>query len=252
MKRFKTFVHDNTLREEVQARFEAFLIEHQELSEAARRSLSRVMTHVRDNAVGIITAHRGAYNVPNSRDPEGRTNKQRNQSLRADMIDHGIKGHIHVRGRYIENFGSQAARPVDEHSFLISVHRSQAKQLHSFLTKHGEKYNQDSVLYKHPDATHAHLIGTSHDPNAFPAYGETHNVGEFHANRVPEFHSIMTRGGGKPGQTPAAHKSFAFIQPTEAATKPTHEDVDQWGGVWESFGFWNPITFSARRESIFV
>lgn len=203
------------------------------------------MNHVQHRAVGIITAQRAEYHG-GLKDAEGRTNKQRNAALATDIRNNGF-GFTHLRGRYVENYGTKQATPSDEHSFMIVS--DSHKKLRDFLTTHGEKYGQDSVLFKHPKEPSAKLIGTKE--GAYPGKGQEQDVGEFHANRVPEFHTLLTRGGGadKPGKTPAAKKSFAFMN-ANAAAKPDLQE-DAWGGAWETFGFYNPVTFSSRRETIF-
>ena len=196
------------------------------IMEAARRSLSRVMHHAQNNAIGIITAHRGEFSA-GGRDTEGRTNQQRNEALQKDIRGHGF-GFIHLRGRYVENHGTPDARPVDEHSFMVTSGPEKAKDLRSFLVKHGEKYGQDAVLYKHPSNPHATLIGTRGEDR-----GKETDTGPFHANRMPEYHSVLTRGGGKSGANP---RTFAF--------------GENWEG-WETFGLFNPLSFFTRKETPF-
>lgn len=196
------------------------------LTEAARRSLSRVQHHLADANVGIITAHRGNYMNKSPQEHAAENNTQ-NRRLSSDIRSHGFGFH-HIRGRYIEKHGTPEAHPVDEHSFLIS--HPNANKLKGFLTKHGEKYSQDSVFFKHKSSDQAHLIGTKE--GVFPGKGVEHPVGKFHANRLPQFHSMLTRGGGKAGQTPATAKGFAFEE-------------------YEEFGVYNPVSWFSRRESLF-
>jgi len=186
-----------------------------ELNEAASRSLARVHQHVQGRNIGIITAHRGGNASPEDR----ARNNDRNASLSKDISDAGY-GYIHVRGRYIENHGTPHAKPVDEHSFMVIGKKGNDNgALKNFLIKHGQKYDQDSVLHKSHDSTHAHLHGTSARENSFPGLGKSHDVGEFHPNRAGEFHSVM-KGRGK---------TFAF----------------------EDYSFWNRISFSSRTETLF-
>jgi hypothetical protein len=181
-----------------------------QLDESANRSLARVHQHTQDRNIGIISAHRGE----NTAEENAHLHKQ----LGADIRKAGY-GHIKVKGRYIENHGTKDARPVDEKSYLVVGHKGDDKgALKGFLKKHGEKYNQDSVLHKPHNTQKATLHGTSHRENAWPAHGETHDVGDFHANRAGEFHSVMK---GK--------RTFAF----------------------EDYSFWNEPTFSNRKETLF-
>jgi hypothetical protein len=197
------------------------------LNEAARKSLSRVQSKFANSNVGIITAHRGNYDDKPAEEHAAHNNVQ-NGYLAKDIRAHGF-GFQHIRGRFIEKHGTPAAHPVDEHSFLVS--HPNANKLKHFLTKHGEKYGQDSVLFKHKDSEHAHLIGTKE--GAFPGKGVEHSVGKFHANRFPEFHSLLHRGGdAKPGKTASTKKGFAF------------ED-------YENFGVYMPISWFSRREELY-
>lgn len=183
------------------------------LKEAASRSLARVHQHVQERNIGIITAHRGGNSSPEDRE----RNNKRNASLANDIHKAGY-GYTHVRGRYIENHGTEHARHVDEHSFMVHGKKGDDKgALKHFLVKHGEKYEQDSVLHKPHNSTKASLHGTSE--GAWPGKGKSHEVGEFHPNRAGEFHSVM-KGRGK---------SFAF----------------------EDYLFLQPRSFSRRRESLF-
>jgi len=175
-------------------------------------SLSRVFTHTQGRNIGMMTAHRGEHTAEE--------NKQRNHELEGDIRKHGF-GFTHVKGRYIENHGTPQARAVDEHSYLIHGKKGDDKgELKNFLTKHGEKYGQDSVLHKAHDSEHAHLIGTRE--GGFPGKGNTHDVGQWHPNRTGEFHSVMTGRHGK-GRT------FTF----------------------ESIQFLTPVSFSSREEAEF-
>lgn len=183
------------------------------LREAANRSLARIHQHVQDRNIGIITAHRGGNATPEDR---ARNNK-RNAELANDIHKAGY-GYVHVRGRYIENHGTENARHVDEHSYMVIGKKGDDKgALKNFLTKHGEKYEQDSILHKPHNSSKATLHGTKE--GAWPGKGKTHEVGEFHPNRAGEFHSVM-KGRGK---------TFAF----------------------EEYHYLNPRSFSRRKESLF-
>jgi hypothetical protein len=180
------------------------------LAEAASKSLSRIRQHTQDRNIGMISAHRGEHT------PE--ENKQRTAELASDIKAGGF-GHVHVKGRYIENHGSENARPVDEHSFLVIGKKGDdGGALKGFLKKHGEKYKQDSVLHKPHNSTTASLHGTSHREDSFPGHGKVHDVGEFKPQRAGEFHSVMK-----------SRKTFAF----------------------ENVHFYNQVSFSNREETLF-
>jgi len=194
-----------------------------DLNEALGRSLARVMHHTQNSTVGIITAHRGTHTAAE--------NKSRNQDLARDIRAHGF-GFAHIRGRYIENYGTKDARPVDEHSFLVigkKGHDSGA--LKGFLQHHGEKYGQDSVIHKAHNESTAKLLGTRE--GAWPGKGKEEDVGHWHPNRFSEFHSVL-RTGKFHSAMQGGGKSFAF----------TKEE-------WEGFAVYNPVSFSSRVETLF-
>ncbi len=154
------------------------------VQEAASRSLSRIYSHSQGRNVGILTAHRGE-NSPQE-------NKSRNEALKKDIKAHGY-GYVHVRGRYVENKGEPNEKHVEEHSFMLIGHKGDDKgKLKGFLSKHGEKYGQDSVLYKPHNARNAHLIGTR--DGGWMKKGETMDVGEFHPNKIGDYHSALKKG----------------------------------------------------------
>ena len=149
-------------------------------------SLSRVHDHVMNRPFGIISAERG--------ERTGAENKANHAELKSAARAHGL-GFIEMKGRYIENHGSEHAKPVDERSLMVIG--KNPEHVKGFLQKHGAKFGQDSVLFKHPAESHAKLIGTKE--GAWPGKGEQHDVGEWHANKAPEFHSVMK-----------GRKTFAF------------------------------------------
>jgi hypothetical protein len=170
------------------------------------------MQHTQNSNVGIITAHRGTLDAA--------TNKSRNSALAGDIRKAGY-GFAHIRGRYIENYGKPDARPVDEHSFLVIGKKgNDSGNLKGTLKHLGKKYDQDSVLHKAHNEPHANLIGTKE--GTFPGEGKEHNVGQFHANRFSEFHSMLKDN----------KKGFTFEE-------------------WNEFAVYNPITFSSRTETLF-
>ena len=153
-------------------------------------SIGRVYQHTQGRNIGMITAHRNENTAEE--------NKQRNKELEHHIRKAGY-GYVKVKGRYIENHGTEHAKPVDEHSYLVVGKKGEDHgQLKSFLKKHGEHYGQDSVLHKAHNEEHAKLHGTRE--GGFPGKGKEHDVGTFHPNRASEFHTAMK--GGK--------KTFAF------------------------------------------
>lgn len=171
-------------------------------------SLSRVHTHTQGRNIGMITAHRGENTAEE--------NNKRNSELEGHIRKAGY-GFVKVKGRYIENHGTDKATPVDEKSYLVIGKEGEDKgQLLSFLKKHGQKYGQDSVLHKAHDSEEAHLHGTRE--GGYPGAGKSQSVGKWHPNRASEFHTAM-RG----------NRTFSF----------------------ESVQFLRPISFSSRVEAEF-
>jgi hypothetical protein len=141
-------------------------------------SLNRVHIHTSGRNIGMITAHHHGYTASENRD--------RNKQLAADIRKHG-NGYIKVKARYIENYGTADARPVDEDSYLVIGRRGHdSGSLKGFLIKHGKKYDQDSIMFKAHDDQSARLHGTKE--GEFPGLGKEHDVGEWHPNRAGEFH----------------------------------------------------------------
>lgn len=175
-------------------------------------SLSRVHSHVQNRNIGMITAHRGENTA--------KENASRNKELEKSIRSAGY-GFVKVKGRYIENHGTDKARAVDEDSYLVVGKKGDDKgHLLSFLKQHGQKYGQDSILHKSASDENAKLHGTRE--GGWPGMGKEHDVGKFHANRAGEFHTAM-RG----------HRSFEFSEAVE------------------QFSFVRPITYFNREESLF-
>lgn len=192
-------------------------------------SLARVYQHTHDRNIAIVTAMRANHKVETLEAARKKlgipnlTNAQYNNILMRELkklIQQAGYGYNKIKGRYIENFGTENATPVDERSiFIIGPKGDDGGKFLKFVKNLGNKYDQDSVLYKAATEKNAKLYGTSNRPDGWPKKDETHDVGEWHPNRYPEFHSVM-RGG----------RSFAF----------------------ESFGFIaNEIGFSTRKEMEF-
>lgn len=186
-------------------------------------SLSRVLAHTQGRNIGIITAHRG--NLPASE------NNKRNASLKADIRKHGL-GFIKVKGTYIENKGEPTEKHVAEHSFLVVGKKGEDNgHLHGFLKKHGEKYEQDSVLHKAHNSDEAHLVGTK-KTGTWPKYGEHESVGKFHPNKISDYKTLMKHSG----------RSFSFSEQNEI------EVLDK---DYVNEGFYNDKSWFSREETEF-
>jgi hypothetical protein len=145
-------------------------------------NLARLHSHLQNRNLGIITAHRG--NLPAD------MNVTRNRQLEQHIRQAGY-GFIHVDGKYTENKDTPEERQVSERAYLVVGKPGHDHgELKGFLKKHGEAYDQDSVLYKQHDEPHAKLIGTT-KRESWLGYGEEQSVGEWHPNRAAEFHSAL-------------------------------------------------------------
>ena len=85
-------------------------IEELSLSPITESSLSRVLSHVHNRYLGMISASRGE-NTPEQNDKATR-------ELKNDIRSAGF-GFINVLGSYIENAGTEEERKVSERSFLV-------------------------------------------------------------------------------------------------------------------------------------
>lgn len=178
------------------------------------QSLGRVYQHTQNRNIGIITAHRGEF--------DSYTNTERNANLAAEIKRAGL-GYIHVKGRYIENYGTDKARPVDERSLLvIGKDGDDSGKLKGTLLALGKKYGQDSVVIKPHDSLEAHLHGTKE--GTYPGEGNSVKLGPYHPNRAGEFHTILRNT-----------KTFNFSEQY----------------VCESIVFASPRSFFSREETEF-
>lgn len=154
-------------------------------------SLSRVYAHTQDRNIGIISAHRGNLTIPE--------NKSRTAELKSEIRK--LFGYVTIRGKYIENKGTDREKTVEEVSFLVIGNKSDdSGNLKGFLKKMGEKYNQDSVLYKPYDSENAVLIGTT--DGQWPGKNVMHSVGKFHPNKISDYKSMLKHDS----------KSFTFSE----------------------------------------
>jgi hypothetical protein len=169
----------------------------------AAASLSRVYNHTMNRNIGMITAHRGDLS------PE--ENKKRNEGLKHEIRKHF--GYIPVHGSYVENKGTPHERHVKEHSFLVIGKKGHdAGHLKGFLKQHGEKYGQDSVLYKPHDDENAHLIGTNDTPDL--KKGESVSIGKWHPNRTSDYMSKLRKSGAGRARTFVFGGDSASVQNT--------------------------------------
>jgi hypothetical protein len=210
-------------------------------------SLSRIYHHTKNSHIGIISAHTPA-NPGESVEDHNTRNANNTAALKDDLKKHGL-GHTPIRGRYVHKDEAGNVNVSHEHSFLVTPSTNKdggAKGLETTLTKLGSKYKQHSVLHKAATEDDAHLIITTHHDEENP-HGSRINVGKWHPNRTPEFHS-MFKG-----------KGFAFGQekkPNLIQNKPNKKT----GYVRKldeelmldacHFEYYHPISFFKRKETL--
>jgi len=132
--------------------------------------------------IGLITAYRPGL----SKDE----NKSRNSDL---LFELGRFGRCHIRGRYIENYGTAKARSVEEHSFLVRGNDLDSGNLKRFLRTSARKYEQGAFIYK-PYYKNAELHIFTDVTQTQGQNREIKPLGPFHPNRTGDLHIIMTRG----------------------------------------------------------
>ena len=150
--------------------------------------LARLYSHLENRSVGIVTAFRSRYTLPE--------NRARNRLLLADIKKAGF-GVYKIHGRYIEGYGTPNAIDVGEEGFLvIGPEGPDSGQFRSHMFKWGEKYNQDSVLYKAFNDPNAVLLGTQSEdedgnPVEFPGKFKIERVGTWHPQKIGMFYTKM-------------------------------------------------------------
>lgn len=149
------------------------------LKDIKESSLSRIHSKMQGSIAGTITAYRSEYSKAD--------NQKRNKSLVAKLMNLGYSVTA-VKGSYIENYGSDDAKEVSEHSFFVAPREpSQAETLEDDLIKLGQEFDQDSVLIIKNGK--GELVGTSHRDNAWPSFGQREPVGGFKGGKAAEFMS---------------------------------------------------------------
>lgn len=143
-------------------------------------SLSRIFSYTKNRNIAIISGQRGNLTP--------KENAVRTANLKSEIRK--LFGFITVKGRFIENKGTSEEKVVDEISFLVIGSEDDDKGLLlGFIKKMGEKYQQDSVLYKSYDSEFASLIGTTE--GQFPGKGIKHILGKFQPNTISDFKSVL-------------------------------------------------------------
>lgn len=175
-------------------------------NESASRSLTRMHQHMNSGrSVGIISAMR----THDDKDAGGDGHKfspkelnQRHQALKDDIKKAGYgytEGHGFYKGEHERSIR------------VFSKEKGHDNGLKDFLTTHGTKYAQDSIIHKPHDSDEAHLHFTmNRDGNKI---GDSFPVGKMRAQRTGKWgHTNITRGAAsaKPGKTAPGEKGFVF------------------------------------------
>jgi len=170
------------------------------LDESARRSLSRIMSHLEGGNVGIISA--------SLKDRSAAENNKHTNEMEKAIKSSGL-AYFRRHGQYEGPKGLEKER-----SFVVLGKKGNDQgQLLNLLKTQGKLHGQHSILHKSYDKNDAELHFLQNDGTN--KEGDTMSVGKFHPNHVnPYGHTVLSKGGGKAGKTPAAFKTFAFEEIT--------------------------------------
>jgi hypothetical protein len=182
-------------------------------------SMTRVFHHTRNSAIAIISSQRERPRI--DRETNRKMNNAAHSSLKNDLEELRGKrgfGYIPVQGGYVQDHGTDEAKDVRERSFMIVAHPDNAEELKKRVKELGAKYDQDSILFKHPKDEHASLIGTN--SAEFPGKDQEVSVGKWHPRRIHEFFTTMRKAreykdkDGNPikGKTDRKEHSFSFAE----------------------------------------
>lgn len=174
-------------------RFKAW-VDGVSVTEAARRSLSRVWKHINNlnTTAMVITAFR-ADRPTNDPAEALEINRQQNKLLESDLRNQGW-GFFPVLGGFVENADTPRAVRVEEESyFAIAGKADTVESVTTTLAKLCQKYEQDAALLKPRGSSEGFLV--------FPD-GRTTKVGSWSLNKLSEYY---TRTRSEP-----AGKQFTF------------------------------------------
>ena len=134
-------------------------------------SLTRVWQHMSKHDCATLSAFRYAPDCGTGEKYTLKQNIQRNASLLSKIQSSGRYSVTAIKGSYIENFGSEDAREVDENTFFVADIEDKGNLLET-IKKLGEEFEQDSVLFIPKGGEYAELHGTNHCPSGYPGYGK--------------------------------------------------------------------------------
>lgn len=185
-------------------------------------SRSRLIEHINNHDCGCITAYRSwiyPEGEEHSKENEVRLTRKQNQARNLKLLGKlHQKGYdvIAVKGGYIEDYGTDRAKEVTEHTFFV-VDREDKGRLKEDLVSLGTENFQDSILFI-PKATvkgmRGILIGTSPrddlPTNFFPEPGSEHTMSTFKSD-MSEF---FTRVQNMPFRFESITESFPYERPS--------------------------------------
>lgn len=176
-------------------------------------NLSRIKTHLdSDRPIGILTTYRDGKTLAQ--------NKKSNKELESLIQKAGL-GYLKMTGRYIENYGGEDPRPIDEDVFFIIGREGDKTELKALVTKWGKKYDQDSVLYKEGGKSPATLVGTNNSD--FPGLGKTVTLGKWVPQKTGEFYTKMRNGRTFVFESLAPSSNFGRYALSVSGKEPSDE-----------------------------
>lgn len=166
----------------------SLIVQHYAKMKEVASSVGRIYQHAKNRNMGAMSAFRNENSL--------KENRERNEKLKA-MIRKAGYGFIKVKGRYIENEGTDKETTVDEESFMVIGDNTNegADRLNAFLKEAAIEFDQESVLLKKHDEKDAKLVFYNG-----PAKGTEFNVGEFRPTNIGPYFSSLKKG-----------KSFEFM-----------------------------------------
>lgn len=203
-------------------------------------SMSRIYDHTKNRPFAALTAFRGEYSLAENRD--------RNKDLIQQVRDAGF-GFAKVKGRYIENKGTDKENPVDEESIMVFAPKgTDMKAFEKFVTGLGSKFDQDSVLVKSPDNDSAELVITS--PTGGDV-GDRIDVGQWRPGNTGEFFSVFHGGSRKTGK---GMKSFEFkddgpVRTVKNLSQPAKNKSSDMPNWWTSMSRENQESYLEEHPS---
>jgi len=163
-------------------------------------SLSRILSHMKTNDTGIISAFRYARDCGIGEIYSLIDNKKRNRLLQVKLHSLGYSI-TSIKGTYIENYKTKNEIEVKENAFFVSDVNNRGTLLNDLKTL-GEEFEQDSILFIPMGGEYSELVGVSDCKDSYPGKNIVKKIGirqmgekgEFFSkivNRPFRFHEII-------------------------------------------------------------